>query len=157
MSVKVFIWDGCLGIDSVISNMSMNHDPLAGIGRREVYCNRLVVNKSPPQTLPSQCLLGVTRYQSYISSWPIKTLLTSRGCTGHPISYNVLNKEQMLFHLSDFMSQMIDDLCPRDIWAWGLCILIIYHYIKQTSFMWSVHRSPYIPKKNNSKYRTVLN
>lgn len=64
----------------------------------------------------------------------------------------------MLFHLSDFMSQMIDDLCPRDIWAWGLCILIIYHYIKQTSFMWSVHRSPFIPKKkNNSKYCTVLN
>lgn len=45
LSVKVFIWDGCLGLDSVISNMSMNHDPLAGIGRREVYCNRLVVNK----------------------------------------------------------------------------------------------------------------
>lgn len=41
----MFIWDGCLGLDSVISNMSMNHDPLAGTGRREVYCNRLVVNK----------------------------------------------------------------------------------------------------------------
>lgn len=65
----------------------------------------------------------------------------------------------MLFHLSDFMSQMIDDLCPRDIWAWGLCILIIYHYIKQTSFMWSVHRSPYIPKKKQLQipYRTELN
>lgn len=43
--VKVFIWDGCLGIDFVIFNMSMNYDFLVGIGRREVYCNRLVVNK----------------------------------------------------------------------------------------------------------------
>lgn len=66
---------------------------------------------------------------------------------GYPISYTELNKEQMLFHLSDFMSQMIDDQCPRDNWAWGLCILIIYHYIKQTSFMWSVQGSPSIPKK----------
>lgn len=31
--VKVFIWDGCLGLDFVIFNMLMNYDFLVGIGR----------------------------------------------------------------------------------------------------------------------------
>lgn len=39
----MYIWDGCLGGFFVISNMSMNHDPMAD--RWVVYGNRQVVNK----------------------------------------------------------------------------------------------------------------